>query len=75
MHDLLASLAISALETVVLGRVLLVGLLEERNFALARSIRRASQARGTGRGETVVAVLGMAHLNGVKRILTTSRVV
>lgn len=75
VREALGAVGISALEAVVFGRILLVGLLEERNFALARSIRRESQARGAKAGETVVAVLGMAHLNGVKRILTTSRVV
>ena len=37
-----ADLAFSGLETVVLLRVMLVGLIEERNFALARNIRAAS---------------------------------
>ena len=40
---------------------------------LARNIRKAHFA--TRGGDTVVAVLGAAHLNGVKRLLTSSRVV
>ena len=74
----------ASLETVVLLRVLLVGLIEERNFILARNIRAASmqvltppralRQRGGGKdGRAVVAVLGLAHLNGVKRLLTTER--
>ena len=81
-----ADLAFSGLETVVLLRVMLVGLIEERNFALARNIRAASmqvltppeaaRERGAGKdGAAVVAVLGMAHLNGVRKLLTTSRAV
>ena len=66
-------MAFAALETLVLGRVFLVALLEERNYALARNIRKAHFA--TRGGDTVVAVLGAAHLNGVKRLLTSSRVV
>ena len=38
-----------------------------------RYIRKAHFA--TRGGDTVVAVLGAAHLNGVKRLLTSSRVV
>eukprot|EP00967_Tisochrysis_lutea_P131072 scaffold227450_cov30-Tisochrysis_lutea.AAC.1 len=83
--ELVEALAFAVLETIFLGRVFLVGLLEERNYVLARNIRRAATARaesGTGKpgsirrsGRTVVAILGMAHLNGVRQILTTSRVV
>lgn len=85
--DLFQALGFAGLETIFLGRVFLVALLEERNYVLARNIRRAALARpqprqpgdvngGAGRsGRTVVAVLGMAHLNGVRQILTSSRVV
>lgn len=73
LTELLSSFGFVLLETVVLGRVFLVGLLEERNFALARSVRKAHF--GSRGGDTVVAILGAAHLNGVKRLLTTSRVV
>ena len=67
----------------------LVVLLEERNYALARSIRKACAAQSETSGETsfetaddtadettggvgdgaVIAILGMAHLNGVRRLL------
>jgi len=37
---------------------------------------RALRQRGPGRdGRAVVAVLGLAHLNGVRRLLTTTRAV
>ena len=52
-----------------LGRVALVGLIEERDAVLARSIRQA--CRGDVDGE-VVAVLGAAHVNGVRRRLSDS---
>eukprot|EP00966_Prymnesium_polylepis_P270883 6257978-Prymnesium_polylepis.1 len=59
-------------------RVGLVALLEERNYVLARSIRRACReqpaaADGGGEPPAVVAVLGMAHLNGVRQLLSQSR--
>ena len=59
-------------ETLFLGRVLLVGLLEERNFVLARNIRKACLAKPGG---SVVAILGMAHCTGVGKILRESRLV
>lgn len=84
--DLLPSMLLALLESVLLLRVSLVGLVEERNFVLARHIRAASmqvltpplalRQRGPGKdGRAVVAILGLAHLNGVQRLLTTSRVV
>ena len=51
-------------------RVGLVGLIAERNTVLARNIRRACvPVGGRGDGEAVVAILGLAHLNGVRRLL------
>ena len=84
VSELTPSVALALLESVLLLRVSLVGLVEERNFVLARHIRacsmqvmtppRAVRQRGRGKdGRTVVAVMGLAHLNGVRRILTTSR--
>lgn len=73
LAELGSAVAFAALETLVVGRCFLVALLEERNYALARNIRKAHF--GTKGGDTVVAVLGAAHLNGVKRLLTSSRVV
>ena len=71
--ELLGSVAFAFVETVVIGRVFLIALLEERNFVLARNIRRACLT--TKPGGTVVAVMGMAHCNGVMRVLRESRVV
>eukprot|EP00966_Prymnesium_polylepis_P280420 6479282-Prymnesium_polylepis.2 len=70
--ELLQSAAILVLETLVLGRLLLVGLLEERNYVLARNIRRACLRAKPG--GSVVAVLGMAHCNGVAELLSDSRI-
>ena len=56
----------------VITRVGLVGFVEERNFVLARSIRAAC-VRGkhsrSGPMPTVVAVMGLAHVNGVLALL------
>ena len=84
--ELLPYVAVALLESLLLLRVSLVGLVEERNYVLARNIRAASmqvltppralRQRGRGMdGRAVVAVLGLAHLNGVRTILTTSRTV
>ena len=64
----------------VCARIGLVALLEERNYALARGIRRACEREPGEEGGAapraaddeegaVVAVLGMAHLNGVRELL------
>uniref|UniRef100_A0A7S0PYG3 TraB domain-containing protein n=1 Tax=Coccolithus braarudii TaxID=221442 RepID=A0A7S0PYG3_9EUKA len=66
--------AFAVVETIFLGRLLLVVLLEERNFVLARNIRKACFASKKP-GGSIVAVLGMAHLNGVAALLRDSRVV
>ena len=86
LTDFAPSVLIGLLESVILTRAMLVGLIEERNFVLARYIRavslqvltppRALRQRGRGKdGRAVVAVLGLAHLNGVRRLLTESRTV
>lgn len=83
---LLPYVAVALLESLLLLRISLVGLVEERNYVLARNIRAASmqvltppralRQRSRGKdGRVVVAVLGLAHLNGVRTILTTSRTV
>jgi len=67
----LATIAVTFLETLFLGRVMLGPILNERNEVLARNIAAAC-ARASADGEdggTVVAILGMAHLNGVQRLL------
>ena len=55
----------------LLGRVLLVTLLGDRNEIIARNIRDQCRIlQGEGRREEVVlVVLGLAHCNGVKRLL------
>ncbi len=55
-------------------RVVLVALIDERNVELARNIRAAAAAAAAaapGEG-VVVGVLGMAHVNGVRRLLEES---
>lgn len=104
--DILVSIFISFLETVVFARIFLKELLAERNEVLAASIleqcrnyetkksgwasffqsvssndksRGAVYARDSiaGKpeegGKTVVAVLGMAHCNGIKKIITENQ--
>ena len=73
LGELIGSIAFSILETVVLGRVLLVGLLEERNYVLARNIRKALFDGKPG--GSLVAVMGMAHCTGVGKLLKESRIV
>ena len=73
LQELAASASFAAVETVVFGRVLLVGLLEERNFVLARNIRKA--LFNSKPGGSIVAVLGMAHCTGVAKLLRESRIV
>tara|TARA_B110001469_G_scaffold105299_1_gene104585 strand:+ start:296 stop:511 length:216 start_codon:yes stop_codon:yes gene_type:complete len=66
----------------VLGRAVFVSLIDERDLALARSIRAAclqpclrqaeaggAKAGGAATGGAVVAVIGMAHLAGVREAL------
>jgi len=65
--------AATAAFAAALLRMGLVGLIEERNVVLARNIRAAcaAPARASGARETspVVAVMGLAHVDGVKRLL------
>lgn len=76
LREVAAAIGFAILETVVLGRVMLVGLIEERNFVLARNIRRACLGARRRRGaREVVVILGAAHLNGVQKLLTGSRIV
>ena len=56
---------------VIYARVFLVGLLEERNRVIARNIRAAAEAGG--RGCSIVAVLGVAHVDGVRELLLSPR--
>ena len=70
---LLCALGFAALELVVLSRVLLVAILEERNFVMARNIRKAGFAARPG--GSVVAVMGLGHCAGVAKLIRDSRVV
>jgi len=54
-----------------MSRILFTALLRDRDSVLADSIREACLA-SSGPGRTVVAVLGAAHCNGVKRSLLQS---
>jgi pheromone shutdown protein TraB len=59
----------------LLSRVFLCAILADRNVVLANNIlsecSRVQKKQGKGKkgGEVVVAVLGMAHCNGVKKLL------
>jgi pheromone shutdown protein TraB len=70
--ELLMSTLIFAFELALLSRVFIVTILAERNDVLAESIvRECFKAVENGEGKsTVVAVLGMAHCNGIKKIIT-----
>ena len=63
-----------AITAVTLGRAIFVALIEERNNVLAKNIRDAC-LRGADDGDAtsteaaVVAVMGMAHLEGVRMAL------
>ena len=68
------AVGLSLLQGLLLGRAILVALIEERDSVLADNIRRAcvrASASGSG-GREVVAVLGAAHINGVLRTLLSS---
>lgn len=69
-----ATAAFNVLQVALLGRVILQALLHERNVILAANIlEECKRAKLAGKeGDTVVAVLGMAHCNGVKDILTAA---
>ncbi|CAK9073657.1 unnamed protein product [Durusdinium trenchii] len=64
---ILGDLIFLAIELVFL-RLILCVLLRDRDLVLARSIRQTCGA--TGSAGSVVAVLGAAHCNGVKRHLS-----
>ncbi|KAL7460250.1 hypothetical protein ACHAXS_000712, partial [Conticribra weissflogii] len=106
LPDMLVSLLVSALETVVFARIFLKELLAERNEVLAFNILQQCRNyeskevrsgwnffpaaddqsdKSTGavyapgsvtakpeEGKVVVAVLGLAHCNGIKKILTAN---
>ena len=74
---------ITAVVGTVLARAVFVALIEERNLALTENIRRACEQRHDGDGDdasscgpgrAVVAVMGMAHLEGVRVALETTEI-
>jgi len=65
----IVSIALSCVELVLITRLFLVALLDKRNEFLADSIRGACVKSKNSDGGAVVAVLGMAHVNGVQRML------
>ena len=68
--ELAESLLGTAIEAAILGRTFLIALLAERNVVLAESIRAACQQnKAEGKAGGVSAILGMAHVNGVKKLL------
>jgi len=60
-------LVLDILQITILTRCFLVALLRDRNDILANSISKACE--DAEEGESVVAILGAAHLNGVQRRL------
>ena len=78
IEDTLVSLLLVFLEGMLLSRVFLIAILSDRNKVLAESIlaRCRVQVNNNKNDElqpkkkVVVAVLGMAHWNGVKKLLT-----
>jgi pheromone shutdown protein TraB len=74
ISDMLSSASVSLLETLILSRVFLSALLTKRNIIIAAYIQRVcgkiAQSVDTNTKDLeVVAVLGMAHCNGVMKNL------
>lgn len=69
ISSIVFSIGFSIIETAVLGRILLNPILAERNVALADSIIDVCAKPSPDGKKTVVAVLGMAHCNGVKGLI------
>ena len=65
------SVLLTMIEFAILGRTFLIALLAERNVILADKIREECQRiKEEGKGEDgAVAILGMAHCNGVRKLL------
>lgn len=78
VQEVLTSASIFVLETTVFARVFLISLLAERNDILAANIlsecQRIRRQEGAEKAsqKVVVAVLGMAHCNGILNILSPS---
>ena len=67
--EFLGALALTGLQVILLARLFLVILLGDRNEVVARNIEDALATADNSGDSTVVAILGMAHCNGVKRLL------
>ena len=78
IQEILTSVLIFGLETSVFARVFLISLLSERNDILAANIlaecQRIKNQESSDKSsmKVVVAILGMAHCNGVLNILSPS---
>lgn len=68
--DSIFTLVTYVLQIALLGRVTLQALLHERNEILANNI--LTECKAAKNGKTVVAILGMAHCNGVKDLLLSA---
>mmetsp|Transcript_69881 Transcript_69881/g.130572 ORF Transcript_69881/g.130572 Transcript_69881/m.130572 type:complete len:366 (-) Transcript_69881:72-1169(-) len=66
--------AISIFTEIILLRVLLGPAVKSRDSILANSVSAACKEQG-GPGRTVVAILGAAHCNGVRRLILESEAV
>jgi pheromone shutdown protein TraB len=73
--DIFESVLLSAAELVVLARPMFQAILLERNVVLAESIRESCRAISREQGKpsqrVCLAVLGMAHSNGVAKLLAS----
>lgn len=76
IQEVLTSALIFGLETSIFARVFLISLLSERNDILAANIlsecQRLSKSKNSESPKVVVAILGMAHCNGILKILSPS---
>lgn len=74
VSNMIASFLILVSEIALLGRPFLTVLLAERNNIIAKNILveciRLTEKEGDRREKTVISILGMAHCNGIKKILT-----
>ena len=69
LPERLAEIALVLSVTAMTARIVLVALVVERNEVLAKNIREAARSERSSDGASVVAVVGLVHLNGVKRRL------
>jgi pheromone shutdown protein TraB len=63
------SIFLTLLEVAILSRTFLIALLQERNVIIADSIVNECQLIKDSGGSGLVGVLGMAHVNGVKKLI------